>query len=139
MRASGAGGRCQPRRVGPSRFPSPPTPVVQARPPRARAEWHRLIIFPAPARAMSHKRPPSAGQVLAPPGISICWNDIQHPTKGFIYMKKHIAFGVTVLALMFAATASAALEPGVFDPGNTGCPTATYSAGVLHLAKNCPT
>jgi len=54
-------------------------------------------------------------------------------------MKKQIALGVTVLALMLAATASAALEPGVFDPGNTGCPTATYSAGVLHLAKNCPT
>jgi len=54
-------------------------------------------------------------------------------------MKKQIAFAVTVLALMLAATASAALEPGVFDPGNTGCPTATYSAGVLHLAKNCPT
>ena len=54
-------------------------------------------------------------------------------------MKKHIALGVTVLALMLAATASAALVPGVYDPGNTGCPTATYSAGVLHLAKNCAT
>jgi hypothetical protein len=54
-------------------------------------------------------------------------------------MKKHIALGVTVLALLLAATASAALEPGVFDPGNTGCPTATYSSGVLHLVKACPT
>jgi hypothetical protein len=33
----------------------------------------------------------------------------------------------------------AALEPGVYDPGNTGCPIATYSNGVLHLEKNCPT
>src|SRR6476620_490224 len=72
-------------------------------------------------------------------GDLLLWNDNQLPTKGFIYMKKHIALGVTALALMLAATASAALEPGVFDPGNTGCPTATYSAGVLHLAKNCPT
>jgi hypothetical protein len=54
-------------------------------------------------------------------------------------MKRHIALGVTVLALALAATASAALEPGVYDPGATGCPTATFSAGVLHLAKNCPT
>ena len=54
-------------------------------------------------------------------------------------MKKQLALGVTVLALVLAATASAALVPGVYDPGNTGCPTATYSAGVLHLAKNCPT
>ena len=38
---------------------------------------------------------------------------------------------------MMAATAAAALEPGVFDPGNTGCVTSTYSNGVLHLAKNC--
>ena len=38
---------------------------------------------------------------------------------------------------MLAATAGAALEPGVFDPGNTSCPTASYTNGVLHLAKNC--
>jgi hypothetical protein len=54
-------------------------------------------------------------------------------------MKKQIALGMTVLALALAASASAALEPGVYDPGATGCPTATFSAGVLHLAKNCPT
>jgi hypothetical protein len=27
---------------------------------------------------------------------------------------------------------------GVFDPGATGCPTSTYSNGVLSLAKPCP-
>ena len=26
----------------------------------------------------------------------------------------------------------------MFDPGNTGCPVATYTNGVLHLEKNCP-
>ncbi len=69
----------------------------------------------------------------------LLWNEIRSPRKGFIHMKKQIALGITLLALVLAATASAALEPGVFDPGNTGCPTATYSAGVLHLVKNCPT
>jgi hypothetical protein len=54
-------------------------------------------------------------------------------------MKKLILISASVLALAFASTAAAALVPGVFDPGNTGCPTATYSNGVLHLAKNCPT
>jgi len=54
-------------------------------------------------------------------------------------MKKFLVLGVTAVALLLAATASAALEPGVYDPGATGCPTATYSAGVLHLVKNCPT
>jgi hypothetical protein len=40
-----------------------------------------------------------------------------------------------------AATASAALVPGVFDPGNTGCVKATWIAKTktLHLEKNCPT
>src|SRR6476646_3433729 len=53
-------------------------------------------------------------------------------------MKKFLALGVTAVALLLAATASAALVPGVYDPDATGCPTATYSAGVLHLEKNCP-
>lgn len=44
-----------------------------------------------------------------------------------------------VAALAVASTAAAALVPGVYDPGKTGCPTAKYSAGVLHLAKNCAT
>jgi hypothetical protein len=54
-------------------------------------------------------------------------------------MKRILVLGVTVFALLLAATASAALVPGVYDPDSTGCPTATYSAGVLHLVKNCPT
>jgi hypothetical protein len=54
-------------------------------------------------------------------------------------MKKLILIAASVLALAFASTAAAALVPGVFDPGNTGCPTATYTNGVLHLAKNCAT
>jgi len=44
-----------------------------------------------------------------------------------------------VAALALASTAAAALVPGVFDPGNTGCVKSTFSHGVLHLEKNCPT
>ncbi len=54
-------------------------------------------------------------------------------------MKKLILISATVFALALAGTAAAALVPGVYDPGATGCPTATYSNGVLHLVKNCPT
>lgn len=54
-------------------------------------------------------------------------------------MKRLIAAAAATCVLAFAATATAALQPGVYDPGNTGCVTATYSGGVLHLAKNCPT
>ena len=54
-------------------------------------------------------------------------------------MRKLLIAAIAAGALAVAATASAALEPGVYDPGNTGCVTATYSHGVLHLAKNCPT
>ena len=54
-------------------------------------------------------------------------------------MKKLIVSLVAVGALAFAATAVAALEPGVYDPGATGCVTSTYTHGVLHLAKNCAT
>lgn len=46
---------------------------------------------------------------------------------------------VAATALLVAATASAALKPGTFDPGHTGCVTSVFSNGVLHLAKNCPT
>jgi hypothetical protein len=42
-------------------------------------------------------------------------------------------------ALALAGTAGAALVPGVFDPGNTGCVVSTFANGVLHLEKNCPT
>lgn len=54
-------------------------------------------------------------------------------------MKKALLAAVAACALIFAATAAASLQPGVFDPGNTGCVTATYSHGVLHLAKTCVT
>ena len=54
-------------------------------------------------------------------------------------MKKLIVISASVLALALAGSAAAALVPGVFDPGATGCPTATYSNGVLHLVKNCAT
>lgn len=54
-------------------------------------------------------------------------------------MKKLMLILATVFALVLASSAAAALVPGVYDPGNTGCPTASYSGGVLHLAKNCAT
>ena len=52
-------------------------------------------------------------------------------------MKKLLISMVAAGALACAATAAAALVPGVYDPGTTGCVTASYSHGVLHLAKNC--
>ena len=52
-------------------------------------------------------------------------------------MKKILIAAVAACALAFAATAAAALVPGVYDPGATGCVSATYSHGTLHLAKNC--
>jgi hypothetical protein len=54
-------------------------------------------------------------------------------------MKRVIAATVTVVALTLVGTSAAALVPGVFDPGNTGCVHSTFSSGVLHLEKNCPT
>jgi hypothetical protein len=54
-------------------------------------------------------------------------------------MKRLIAVAAGAITLALAGTAAAALVPGVFDPGNTGCVTSTFSNGVLHLAKNCPT
>jgi hypothetical protein len=54
-------------------------------------------------------------------------------------MKRLIVISASVLALALAGSAAAALVPGVFDPGATLCPVATYTNGVLHLAKNCPT
>ena len=54
-------------------------------------------------------------------------------------MKKLMISIVAAGALAFAATAAAALVPGVYDPGTTGCVTASYSNGALHLAKNCAT
>src|SRR5439155_12509171 len=54
-------------------------------------------------------------------------------------MKRLLIVAVAASALALAGTAAATLVPGVFDPGNTGCPIATFSNGVLHLEKNCPT
>jgi hypothetical protein len=55
-------------------------------------------------------------------------------------MKKLVMATVAALALALAGTAAAALVPGTFDPGNA-CPgiSSTFSAGVLHLSKPCPT
>ena len=48
---------------------------------------------------------------------------------------------VAAAALALTASAPAALVPGVFDPGNTGCVKATYvkKTRTLHLEKNCVT
>lgn len=55
-------------------------------------------------------------------------------------MKKVLVAAVAALTMLaFAAVAAAALSPGVYDPGNTGCPKATYAKGTLHLEKNCAT
>src|SRR4029453_12155111 len=56
-------------------------------------------------------------------------------------MKKFLIAGVLATALAFAVSASAALVPGVFDPGNTGCVKAMFikKTKTLHLEKNCPT
>jgi hypothetical protein len=56
-------------------------------------------------------------------------------------MKKLLIAGLLATALTFAVPASAALVPGVFDPGNTGCVEATFikKTKTLHLEKNCPT
>jgi len=54
-------------------------------------------------------------------------------------MRKIAISLVAAAALAFTSAAVAGLVPGVYDPGMTGCVTSTYSHGVLHLAKNCPT
>jgi hypothetical protein len=54
-------------------------------------------------------------------------------------MRGLLVTAIAVCALALAGTAAAALVPGVFDPGNTGCVVSTYANGVLHLEKNCPT
>ena len=56
-------------------------------------------------------------------------------------MRKLLIAGIVSVALVFAVSASAALVPGVFDPGNTGCVKATFikKTKTLHLEKNCPT
>jgi hypothetical protein len=54
-------------------------------------------------------------------------------------MRKVLLLLAGVLALSLTGAAAATLVPGVFDPGNTGCPVAAYANGVLHLEKNCDT
>jgi hypothetical protein len=54
-------------------------------------------------------------------------------------MRMTLIAAIAALTLALAGTAAAALVPSVFDPGNTGCPKATYANGVLHLEKNCAT
>jgi hypothetical protein len=54
-------------------------------------------------------------------------------------MRRLVVVAAAAAVLTFAGSAAAALSPWVFDPGNTGCPTSTFSGGVLHLAKNCAT
>jgi hypothetical protein len=67
---------------------------------------------------------------------------MKHETnKGEQQMKKLLIAGVLATALAFTVSASAALVPGVYDPGNTGCVEATFvkKTKTLHLEKNCPT
>jgi hypothetical protein len=54
-------------------------------------------------------------------------------------MRKVTAATIAAFALALAGTASAALSPSVYiGPGvSSSCATATYSNGVLHLAKPC--
>src|ERR671918_2418083 len=54
-------------------------------------------------------------------------------------MKKLIVTSIVATALVFTVSASAALVPGVHDPGSTGCVKAIFSKKTLHLEKNCPT
>jgi hypothetical protein len=54
-------------------------------------------------------------------------------------MKRLLAVAAGVMTLALAGTAAAALVPGVFDPGDTGCVSSSFGNGVLHLEKNCPT
>jgi len=56
-------------------------------------------------------------------------------------MKKILLAAVAAFTMFtFTAVAAAALDPGVYDPGNTGCVKATVMKNkTLHLEKNCPT
>jgi hypothetical protein len=53
-------------------------------------------------------------------------------------VKRIATIAAVVAALALAGTAAAALVPGTFDPGHLGCVSSTYSHGVLHLVKSCP-
>ena len=56
-------------------------------------------------------------------------------------MRKYLVTALSAVAtLAFVAGAGAALDPGVYDPGNTGCVKAVmFKNKTLHLEKNCPT
>jgi hypothetical protein len=55
-------------------------------------------------------------------------------------MKRLISLAVMVTALAFASTSAAALSPWTFLGPGVACPVvSTFSNGVLHLEKNCPT
>ena len=56
-------------------------------------------------------------------------------------MKKLLIAGILAAAFAVTASASAALVPGVYDPGKTGCVKATFvkKTKTLHLEKNCAT
>jgi hypothetical protein len=54
-------------------------------------------------------------------------------------MKRFVTLATVAASLALAVSASAALVPGVYDPGNTGCVKATFSKKTLHLEKNCAT
>jgi hypothetical protein len=54
-------------------------------------------------------------------------------------MKKTLIAAVAAAFLVVAAPAGASMDPGVYDPGQTGCVKASYVKGVLHLEKNCAT
>jgi hypothetical protein len=54
-------------------------------------------------------------------------------------VRRFLIAAIAAGALALTGTAAAALVPGIFDPGNTGCVVSTFSNGVLHLEKNCPT
>ncbi len=56
-------------------------------------------------------------------------------------MRRFVPILLGALALAFAGSAAAALAPGTFEDPAGVCPgvTATFSNGVLHLAKPCTT
>jgi hypothetical protein len=54
-------------------------------------------------------------------------------------MKKAVVTAIAVCAFVFTAAAGAALVPGTFDPGKTGCVVAKAKGQWLHLEKNCAT
>jgi hypothetical protein len=54
-------------------------------------------------------------------------------------MKTILSAAAAALTLALAGSAAAAIVPSVYDPGNTGCATSSWSGGALHLAKTCAT